>query len=368
MIPFFNAMRYHSHVYLRKDLGPSSIIKQREFYVFTCFKKAHQSTLAIDINPTAITLMEMSITQQRYCIERYGRYTLSNKTIDRSLSQNMDDVIEGIRCLVSEQNPSSKEAVLAIADSLTISKVIQIHAGCHLADIEEWVLMEVEKYIPHPIQDMYLDFYVVGPSVTHIGFLDVCVVACRKEPVQSLVDAVVHAGLSPLVVDVESYAIERLLRYIFKPLSVLMHNKTIVLFKISTTHIHGFVFDGNRIIDSYEEIISGIDLSQPVSTALDFNDDLNMLIVMQIKQLWQYLSLTHHMIEQSFIAGEIAYLPSLQVHLIAILNIPVTIINPLEHMIYANHVNRQQIEQDSALILTVCGLALRQKLGHHDRY
>ena len=73
-------------------------------------------------------------------------------------------------------------------------------------ELEVQVEAEANQYIPFPLDEVSLDFCVVGPSSSSVGDLDVLIAASRREKVQDIQGLAEAAGLKPVVVDVESYA------------------------------------------------------------------------------------------------------------------------------------------------------------------
>lgn len=170
-------------------------------------RKKTSSILGIDINSTSVKIVEISCTQGQYCIEGYGHTALSQNPMDSSV------VLTQIKALLVSENLSSKKAVIAVPNVAIISKVIQMNACIQEQDIEEWVWMEAGKYIPYPLDEISLDFNLLGASSNHSERLDILVVACRTENVEQRVELIRSAGLVVKIVDVESYAIERAMHF-----------------------------------------------------------------------------------------------------------------------------------------------------------
>jgi type IV pilus assembly protein PilM len=73
-------------------------------------------------------------------------------------------------------------------------------------ELELQVETEANQYIPFPLDEVSLDFCVVGPSATSAGDIEVLIAASRREKVQDIQGLAEAAGLKPVIVDVESYA------------------------------------------------------------------------------------------------------------------------------------------------------------------
>lgn len=304
--------------------------------MFTFLKKKPCSSLGLDISATSVKILELSYSQSQYCVEGYGCVQLSH----------IDVVSSSIKALLASANLSSKQVILAVPDACAIRKIIQIKADVHEQDIDEWVLMEAEKYIPHPVDEINLDFNILGPSADHSDRLDVLVVAARAEKVKQRVDLINNTGLAVQIVDVESCAIER-----SASLCITGHGTNTAMFDIGEVFIRCFVFNGLNIIFSREDAL-GAEQSLPRCFEL---------ILQQIKRALQFFSSSnrHGSIDQILLSGIVLRFSGLDGFLQSQLGIPTHIANPFIGMSYATPLIRRMIERDAPELMVACGLALR---------
>ena len=310
--------------------------------MFTYLKKKPRSVLGIDITTTSIKILELASWHNQYSVEGYGciPFTLS--------SNNITAMANSIKGLLSNANLLSRQAVLAVPDSCTISKIIHISAHVPERDIEEWVLMEAEKYLPYSLDDINLDFNILGPSAQDSQRLDILVVASRAENVHLRVETIRRAGLDVQIVDVESYAYERTARLWTDD----CHEKQTAIFDIELLHIRFFVFNGKNIIFSHEDILADMH-SLPLFCEF---------LLQKIKRALQLFSSTihHGSIGQIVLAGSMARLDRLEQFLQEHLGIPTHIANPFIGMRFSKNVSRDLVEKDAPMLMVACGLALRR--------
>ena len=299
--------------------------------MFTFHKKKPRTILGIDISATSINMLELSQTETQYCVNGYGCAPLAD----------LNDISTTIKSLVLSSHLSSRQAVIAVPDSSAISKIIQINALANAQDMDEWVFMEAEKYIPYPLDDINLDFNILGPSSDNDAFLDVLVVASRTDYVNLRVDAVRRAGIAVQVVDVESYAIERAVGLI----SSCRYEKNTALFSVSALYMHGFVFHGKNLIFSREEAL--------VNTQVE----ALLLLIKRILQFY-FSSTGEGSVDQILLAGTSALLPCLAAYVYDKLGIATQIANPFDCMAFGTTVIQERIEQDAPQLMVACGLAL----------
>ncbi len=119
---------------------------------------------------------------------------------------------EAIRRAVKRSGANSHEVAIAISGDAAITKVIQMPRGLRDAELEAQVEMQADQYIPFPMDEVSYDFEVLGPSEKDAESIDVLLVASRTDNVEQRRAAVVAAGLTTRIVDVEAFALENACR------------------------------------------------------------------------------------------------------------------------------------------------------------
>ena len=95
---------------------------------------------------------------------------------------------------------------MAMPQSAVITKKIMLPAGLREEELELQVESEANQYIPFSLDEVSLDFCVIGPSPTSVGDVEVLIAASRKDRVQDRQGLAEAAGLKPVVLDIESHA------------------------------------------------------------------------------------------------------------------------------------------------------------------
>ncbi len=352
--------------------------------MFNWFQSQHRSVLGVDITSTSVKILEISKTGGQYCVEGYGRAPLPEYATEGNVIKDINVVANTIKNLLLSANLTSKYAACVVPESATISKVIQINAALTLQEIEELVVIESDKYIPYPIDEVNMDFNIIGPSTKNSAMVDVLIVASRSENVSQRVDVMTRSGLIAKIVDVESYVIERAAQLLKPDLPAGGEKKNIAVIDMGAALTHLFVLHGMKIIFSREEAFGGNQLTEaviqryqmPLEDALlaieqgslpeDYGREVLSpfmeLILLQVKRALQFFfSTTHHtFVDHIILAGGVAKLPGIAQLLQEHINIPTSIANPFSQMTFAKKVNREAMTNDAPMLMVACGLALRQ--------
>ena len=348
------------------------------------FKSKHRPILGIDISSTSVRILEISGSDDDYCVDAYAHEDLPESAMEGNRVKDAQVVADIIKKLLNTHVFSSKNAAIAVPDSLAISKVIQINDGLNEQEIEEVVVTEADKYIPYPIDEINIDFNVLGVSAKNSAMLDVLIVASRSENVSNRVEAINGSGLAAKIVDVESYAVERAAQLMLSDLPAKGDKKNIAILDIGAVYTHLFILHSMKIIFAREEEFGGKQLVDSVmqqygmqrhdamvameqgSLPADYDDNVlqpfKELILLQVKRALQFFfsSSNHTFVDHIVLAGGVAKLPGVAQLIQEQINIPTTIADPFAHMRFSKMVDRDAISYDSSKLMIACGLALRQ--------
>jgi type IV pilus assembly protein PilM len=138
---------------------------------------------------------------ERCAIEPLERGWITDGNIEK-----FDEVAEAMRRVVKKSGTKTKNVAMALPPSAVITKKIILPGGLTEQELEVQVESEANQYIPFSLDEVSLDFCVVGPSATSAGDVEVLIAASRKEKVQDRQGLAEAAGLKPVIMDVESYS------------------------------------------------------------------------------------------------------------------------------------------------------------------
>ncbi|MFM6991261.1 MAG: type IV pilus assembly protein PilM, partial [Rhodoferax sp.] len=171
------------------------------------FSRQPAPMLGLDISSSSVKLVELgrdkagNLVLERCAMEPLERGWISDGNIEK-----FDEVAEAVRRLVKKSCTKTTQVAMALPPSAVITKKIILPGGMTDLDLELQVESEANQYIPFPLDEVSLDFFVIGPSAASAGDIEVLIAASRREKVQDVQGLAEAAGLTPVIVDVESYA------------------------------------------------------------------------------------------------------------------------------------------------------------------
>jgi type IV pilus assembly protein PilM len=125
--------------------------------------------------------------------------------------QDPDRIVAALRSAYRQSGSRQRRAAVAVPASQVICKLCQLPVGQAPSEMEAQLLAEADRLFPFPLEDLVLDFQVLGASLLQPGSLDVLVAASRQSALQPVQAAFEAAGLELEVAEVDSIALRRLM-------------------------------------------------------------------------------------------------------------------------------------------------------------
>jgi type IV pilus assembly protein PilM len=171
------------------------------------FKRKPAPVIGLDIGSASVRALELSQTGSGYRVERFAIEPVGQGVVVEKSVQDVEAVSSAIRRAVKNSGTSAKACAIAVSGSMVFTKTISLPSNLAEADVESQVQVEANQYVPYPLDEVSLDFEVLGPSPRHPDMVDILLAASKSENVESRQDAIESAGLKARVVDVEAFAI-----------------------------------------------------------------------------------------------------------------------------------------------------------------
>lgn len=212
------------------------------------FRSKSNAAIGIDIGTHSIKVVELAGTYANPKIIAWGVEPMPAGAFSENTIANADLVADTLnRCLL-KAGVKGEAVSVAVSSSHAITKILGMPADIGELELEEQISIEALHFIPYPIDEVNIDFEVLGPSDVNQGENDVLLVACRRSIVDDYIDLVEEAGLELNQVDIDTYALER----VYRSQSNLASNsdQPVALFDIGFFGSHLVVLDKDRVLYS----------------------------------------------------------------------------------------------------------------------
>ena len=144
--------------------------------------------------------------KEGYRVERYTIEVLPKDAVSDGNVANMEAVVDSVKRAWKRLATSTRNVAMALPASAVITKKIIVPAGLRDDELELQVESEANQYIPFSLDEVNLDFQVIGPAPSVPDELEVLIAASKKDRVEDRVAVAEAAGLTVTIVDVESFA------------------------------------------------------------------------------------------------------------------------------------------------------------------
>lgn len=237
--------------------------------------KKNAPLIGLDISSTSIKLVELSEgSNNELRLERYASEPLPRGAMADGNIENIDQVAEAIRRVLAKSGTKIKKVSLGMPSAAVITKKIVLSGGSSEASLEMQVESEASQYIPFALDEVRLDFCVIGPSPNSEDDIEVMLAASRKEKIEDRVAVAEVAGLKAEVMDIDSYAARAAVARIINQSDNAGKDKIIALFQIGAKVTHISVILNEQTVYEREQAFGGNQLTQEIvrSYGLSFEE------------------------------------------------------------------------------------------------
>ena len=232
------------------------------------FGKKTDPVIGLDIGSTGVRLLQLSSHGSGYRVDHFAVEPLGEGVVIDKAVQDVEAISTAISQAIRSSGTRAKSCAIAVSGSAVFTKTISLPADLADADIESQVQIEANQYIPFPLNEVSLDFEVLGPSARNADLIDILLAASKSENVESRQDAIDAAGLKTTVVDVEAFAIANAFELIRKRDGVNRVD-AVGLFDVGYDQTTLLVIKGGQVIYTRDHPFGGHQLLEEIQRRYD---------------------------------------------------------------------------------------------------
>ena len=349
------------------------------------FNPKARSLLGLDISSSSIKMVELSANgKDGYRVERYAIEVLPKDAMSDGNVANMEGVVDCVKRAWKRMATSTRNVAMALPASAVITKKIIVPAGLRDEELEVQVESEANQYIPFSIDEVNLDYQIVGPAPSVPDELEVLIAASKKERVEDRVAVAEAAGLSPLVMDVESLAALAAFELVERQLPEEGRNQIVALIDAGSSVMNVTVLRNGQQLYTREQAFGGGQLTQDImrhygmtyeeaeaatragnlpegyETELQVPFMENLALEISRAPQFFFTSTQYNQVDHIVLAGGCAVIPGIDEMVATRTQINTVIANPFANMVLASNVRARNLLADSSSLMVACGLALRR--------
>src|SRR5438105_1700062 len=304
------------------------MLKEKFAFNLDVFQAKSPKLVGVDISSSAVKMVELEDAGRgAYRLERYIIEPLPKEAVNDGNIANHDAVTETVNKAWRKLGSRVKNIAMALPDAMVITKKIIVQGGQREEDLELQVEAEANQYIPFALDEVNLDFQVLGTAPNSPDEVEVLIAASRKEKVEDRVAVAEGAGLKAMVMDVDSFATYAAFRLIAQQLPANGVDQNVAIVDIGAHMMHFSVLRNEQTLFSREQAFGGNQLTQDIQRAFNLsheeaelakrrgglpdNYDLDVLqpfvenVALEIARALQffYTSTSHNQVDHIVLAG-----------------------------------------------------------------
>jgi type IV pilus assembly protein PilM len=349
------------------------------------FKAKAPPLFGMDISSSAVKMVELADAgkgAQR--VERYAIESLPKDSVLDGNIANLESVAEAVRRAWKKLGTRTKNVAMALPTAAVITKKIVCPAGLREEELEVQVEGEANQYIPFALDEVNLDFQVIGPAPSGPEEVEVLIAASRKEKVEDRVAVAEAAGLKALVMDVESYAMQTAFELIRLQLPSEGRDQNVAVVDLGASIMNITVLRNDQAVYTREQAFGGNQLTQDIARHYGLSSEEaenakrsgglpdsfeaevlrpfmeNAALEIQRAMQFFFTSTQFNAIDHILLTGGTSTLPGLEDMVSSRVRVNAMVANPFANMSISPRIQLKKLISDAPALMIACGLAMRR--------
>jgi type IV pilus assembly protein PilM len=341
--------------------------------------------IGVDISSSFIKMVEIAEAGKGlYRVERYVIEPLPKDTVTDGNIANIEAAGEVMKRAHKQMATRIKNIALALPSSAVITKKVLLNGNQRDEDMEYQVQSEANQYIPFSLDEVNLDFQVIGPAPNSEEEVEVLIAASRKEKIEDRVAVAEAAGLKTTVMDVESYAGLAAFEMIKGSATGIEGKDVTAIVDIGALTTRVTVMHEDQQVYSREQQLGGFQLTQDISRQFgmpmeeaevakksgglpdnyhtDVLQPFNEKVVLEVSRALQFFftSTQFNKVDHILLCGGSAVLDGLEEMIDQRTQVHTLVANPFANMALSSKIKPRQLTVDAPALMVACGLAMRR--------
>jgi len=178
------------------------------------FPKKEQSVLGVDIGSSSLKVVQLRTNGGKAVLETYGELALGpygGGEVGQATNLSPEQITETLKDLLREAKVTTKNCGVSIPFSRSLLSLVELPYKRDQQEQRTIIELEARKYIPVPISEVQLDWFVVpriGPqdSKEEQRTVEVLIVAVHNDELAQLQGVMAGAGLAASFYEIEIFS------------------------------------------------------------------------------------------------------------------------------------------------------------------
>ena len=339
-----------------------------------------KSYLSLDIGSSSVKLLEVRGDGNALRILHADIAPLPADAVQSNMVQDSESVTQAIRMLLEEHKIKATEVITAVPGPAVIIKRATFPAQ-DPQELHETILFEAGNFIPESLDNVNLDYQMFDHN-SEADHVDVLLVAVRKDVIKSFLTPISDAGLAPIIVDVDYFALENMFELNHTPapeetialINIGARYSSINIMKTGRSTFTGDIpFGGRQFTESLAQELGltdeqAEDVKITGRTEGRYKEEVERILAITSGQFFDEIQRAFSFfwtdpgdhISSIYLSGGSAQVPGLASAMSERLQIPVEIADPFRLLTISRQADTEFIRQHASTLAVSAGLATRR--------
>jgi type IV pilus assembly protein PilM len=340
---------------------------------------ASRTIVGLDIGSSSIKAVELKKTRGGVAVTHLGLEPLASDIVVDSMIVDSGSVASAITKIFADSSIKSKSVATSVSGHSVIVKKIQMQTMTD-QELAEHINTEAAQHIPFDIADVNIDYQILSEDLSG-PYMEVLLVAVKKDKILNYTNALQLAGRQPAIVDIDAFALQNCYEYNYEPAP----NTTVALLNLGASVMNINILKGTTPLFTRDVSVGGHQYTDSLQKELDLSFDdaealklghkvgtvsedaklpilqqVTEIIVLEIQKTFDFFraTATGEHIERIYLAGGSSQVHGLIEALRQEFSIPVEALNPFMK-IDPPAGSTELFDKNSAQLAVAVGLALR---------
>jgi type IV pilus assembly protein PilM len=340
--------------------------------------RRQESYVAVDIGSSSIKILEVRTETDHLELLNWGSIPTPPSAIQSNMVSEPDRVGEAVKALLDAKGVRAKKAVTAVPGPAVMIKRVTLPAQS-AQEIEHTIMFEAGNFIPEELDNVNLDYQVID---TREKEMEVLLAAAKKDIVSSYAETLRGAGLLPVVVDVDYFALDNLYELNYEPVA----DQVVALVNIGARYSSINILKGGRSTFTGDVPVGGRDITEALTRDLGVSaeeaerlkigkggnfdaEQLAMALAPAVDALIEeihyalsffWTAATDERIDMLYLSGGAAQTPELAQRLGERIEAPVEVTDPFSHIVISPSLDGAALQRRASEFAVALGLSARR--------
>lgn len=219
-----------------------------------------KSVAGLDVGSSSIKMVELDGKVNNLNLVSLGYENLPDNTIVDGQIMELNVVSDVIQSVCANHQINANQVVTGVSGHSVIIKNIVLPPMSQ-DELEESIDWHAEEHIPYDLSDVNLDYQVTveTPEATQV-----LIAACKRERIDNIKQAIQLAGKSPIVIDVDTFALQNCYEINYQP----DPSQVVTLLNIGASTMNVNIVQGTRSLFTRDITVGGSQFTDVLQRSL----------------------------------------------------------------------------------------------------